>query len=267
MAVAMGLAAASLSRGADANPDGRIVGRSRTGCGTATTCHLRATGATAEIAGPMRVAPGARSSYTLTINSTLPTFRQGGCDISVSSGSLAVNAMQSGTRVNGLDLVHNLGLARAPGGPLTIRFDVVAPATPGSYTIYAAGNATNGTMSSGDAWALATLAVSVGTGDAGTPTDAPPSDVPASDAPASDVPASDVPPVDAATPDDAAAPDDVGEKTDAVPWTADTLLPFDPARSEAYGRCSATPLRASNGGAWSIALLVGVAALVRGRRR
>jgi hypothetical protein len=262
MALVMGLAAASFSRGADANPDGRIVGRSRTGCGTATTCHLRATGATAEIAGPMRVPPGARSSYTLTINSTLPTFRQGGCDISVSSGSLAVNAMQTGTRVNGLDLVHNLGLARAAGGPLTIRFDVVAPTTPGSYTIYAAGNATNGSMSSGDAWALATLAVSVGTGDAGTPTDAP-----ASDVPASDVPASDVPPVDAARPDDASAPDDVAEKEDAVPWTADTLLPFDPARSEAYGRCNATPLRASNSGAWSIVLLVGVAALLRGRRR
>lgn len=255
MALTAGLAWATLSPQAEANPDGRIIGRSRTGCGTATTCHLVAPGATAAIAGPMLVAPGVRSSYTLTINSSLATFRQGGCDISVTSGSLAPNAMQSGTRINGVDLVHNLGLARAAGGPLTIRFDVVAPTSPGSYTIYAAGNATNGSLSSGDAWALASLAVTVASGDGGTTPD-----VPVTDVPVADVPVADVPTVDATTPTDAS----VGE--DALPWTADTLLPFDPARSEAYGRCSARPGENRGSGVWAFALL-GLAAMLRGRRR
>lgn len=260
MALAAGLAWATLSPQAAANPDGRIIGRSRTGCGTATTCHLVAPGATAAIAGPMRVGPGVRSSYTLTINSTLATFRQGGCDISVSSGSLAPNAMQTGTRVNGVDLVHNLGLARAAGGPLTIRFDVVAPATPGSYTIYAAGNATDGTRSAGDAWALASLAVTVASDDGGVTPDVPVADVPVADVPVADVPAADVPVTDAPPPTDAS----VGE--DAPPWTADTILPFDPARSEAYGRCSARPGGSSASGVWAFALLA-LAAALRGRRR
>lgn len=254
--LAAALALAALSPLAEANPDGRIINRSRTGCGTATTCHLMATGATAAIAGPMRVAPGVRSTYTLTVNSSLATFRQGGCDISVSSGSLAPNAMQTGTRINGVDLVHNLGLARAAGGPLTIRFDVVAPASPGSYTIYAAGNATNGSLVSGDAWAVTSLAVTVATGDGGTTPDVPVADVPVADVPVADVPV----PTDSSTPTDAS----VGE--DAPPWTADTLLPFDPARSEAYGRCSARPGEGSTGGAWAFALL-GLAAVLRGRRR
>lgn len=258
-----GAALASFGLTAEANPDGRITGRSRTGCGTATTCHLNAAGASASIAGPMTVTPGARSSYTLTINSTLPTFRQGGCDISVSIGSLAVNAMQTGTRINGVDLVHNMGLARTAGGPLTIRFDVVAPAGAGSYTIYAAGNATNGSLASGDAWALASLAVTVSSGDAGTP-DVPVSDVPVSDVPRADVPVTDVPVADAPVVD--ASVNDAAE--DVIPeWPADALVPFDPARSEAYGRCSAAPARDAKSGAWWIVALVGLAALVRGRRR
>ncbi len=263
-----GVALVAFGATAEANPDGRITGRSRTGCGTATTCHLTAAGANASIAGPMNVTPGARSTYTLTINSSLPTFRQGGCDISVSSGSLAVNAMQTGTRVNGLDLVHNMGLARAAGGPLTVRFDVVAPNAAGSYTIYASGNATNGSLSSGDAWALASLAVTVASADAGTP-DVPVADVPVSDRPATDVPVSDVPVSDVPVSDVPAADASVEDVVeDTIPeWPADALVPFDPARSEAYGRCSASPVRDAKGGAWALVALAGIAAMVRGRRR
>ncbi len=222
-------------------------------------------GATTTIAGPMAVAPGSRSTYTLTINSTVAGFVQGGCDVTVSAGSLAVNAMQSGTRINGVDLVHNMGLARTPGGPLTIRFDVVAPAS-GTFNIYAAGNATNGTLVSGDAWATATLAVTVtgGTTDASVPTDAAVSDAAVSDAAVSDVPASDVPARDAAVSDvpasDASATDDIPE----VP--ADALVAFDPGRSMSYGGCSTAP-RATHGRGLGVMALVALAALVRGRRR
>ncbi len=156
-----GLAFALLATTALANPDGRIVGRSQTGCGTATTCHGATPGATASLMGPATVMPGARSTYTLTLNSTLAGFVGGGCDITAPGASIAVNAMQQGTRINGVDLVQNLRLARAAGGPLTILFDVVAPAAPGAFTVYATGNATNGSLRTGDAWALATLAVTV----------------------------------------------------------------------------------------------------------
>ncbi len=249
-----------------ANPDGRITGRSRTGCGTASTCHRMTAGATASIAGPMAVAPGSRSTYTLTINSTVAGFVQGGCDVTVSAGTLAVNAMQSGTRVNGVDLVHNMGLARTAGGPVTIRFDVVAPAS-GTFNIFAAGNATNGTLVSGDAWATATLAVTVtgGTTDASVPTDGAVRDAAVSDVPASDVPVSDVPASDVSASDvpasDVSASDDIPE----VP--ADALVAFDPGRSMSYGGCSTAPRPAQNRGGLGVLGLVALAVMVRGRRR
>ncbi len=242
---AAGFALALLASTASANPDGRIVDRSRTGCGTTTTCHGATPGATATITGPLTVMPGARSTYTLAINSTLAAFVGGGCDITAPGASVAVNPMQQGTRINGVDLVHNLRLARAPGGPLTILFDVVAPAAPGTFTVYAAGNATNGSLRTGDAWALASLAVTVA-GD----------------------------PVDGGAPVDAAPPADTGAATDAAPLddlpepTGDTLVARDPALSEAYGKCSVTPARSHGAsGLGALGALAALAFTLRARRR
>lgn len=237
-AAAAGLAWALSAATALANPDGRIVDRSRTGCGTATTCHGVNPGATASLTGPLTAMPGARGTYSLAINSSLAGFVGGGCDITAPGASIAVNAAQQGTRINGVDLVQNMRLARAAGGPLTIRFDVVAPSAPGTFTIYAAGNATNGALSAGDAWALASLTVTV----AGEPVDG------------------GVTP-DAATPTDAAPVDDLPEPT------GDTLVERDPALSEAYGRCSASPSRATGSGAWAFASLAAFALALRARRR
>ena len=236
---AAGFALALLASTASANPDGRIVDRSRTGCGTTTTCHGATPGATASLTGPLTVMPGARSTYTLAINSTLAGFVGGGCDITAPGASVAVNPMQQGTRINGVDLVHNLRLARAPGGPLTILFDVVAPAAPGTFTVYAAGNATNGSLREGDAWTLASLAVTV----AGAPVDG-------------------GAPVDAGAATDAAPLDDLPEPT------GDTLVARDPALSEAYGKCSVTPARSHGAsGLGALGALAALALTLRARRR
>ncbi len=83
-------------------------------------------------------------------------------------------ATQANTRINAGDLVMNSRVA-AVGGAFTVTFDVVTPAA-GAVTVTAAGNATNGTGSAGDAWALAAHTLMVGTGplpDAGART-APP---------------------------------------------------------------------------------------------
>jgi hypothetical protein len=224
-----------------AHPDGRQIGRSMRGCGDATTCHRMNAGATAMLAGPMMVAPNSRNTYTLSINSTLAGFVQGGCNVTATGATLSVNPMQPGTRLNGVEFVHSMGIPRAASGPVTIRFDAVAPGS-GAFTLHAAGNATNGTTSSGDAWALASLNVQV-IGVA--PTDA---------AVATDV----------AIATDVAVVTDVVIATDGVAGNDSGLLTYDTSLSHGYGGCSTSPVRSHEKAPWAV---IGMLATVVLRRR
>ena len=160
---------------AAANPDGRQINRASVGCGAVGNCHGNTAGATATLTGPAMARAGARSTYVLTIHSTLAGFTGGGFDIAAhgpAGTALAVNPTQANTRLNGVDLVMNSRFAAAAGA-VTVTFDLVTP-TAGAVTLNAAGNATNGTGSAGDAWALAALGVTVAAApltDAGTPAD------------------------------------------------------------------------------------------------
>jgi hypothetical protein len=225
--VACGAAVMLFQSQVHATPDGLRIGRSMRGCGDATTCHRMNAGATAMLAGPMMVLPNSRNTYTLTINSTLAGFVQGGCDVAATGATLAVNPMQMNTRINSAELVHNVGLPRTPGGPLTIRFDAVAPGF-GAFTLNAAGNATNGAMdSAGDAWALASLNVQV---IGGTPTDG-------------------------AVVTDAAMGQDSG------------LLAYDTSLSHGYGGCSSSPVKSHQKTPWIVIGVLATGVLRRRGRR
>ncbi len=170
LAAALSLA----STPARAHPDGREVGRSAVGCGRVGNCHGASPGATATLTGPDTLLPGGRATFTLVVRSTSPAFTGGGVDVGVRGpAGTSLVATQANTRVNAGDLVMNNRLA-AEGGAVTVTFDVVAP-TAGAVTLTAAGNATDGTGNTGDAWALTahTLAVGdVAAADAGNAPDA-----------------------------------------------------------------------------------------------
>ncbi len=137
-------------RWASAHADGRVVNRATVGCGALGNCHGVNAGATATLTGPMTVQAGSRSTYVLTLRSTYPGFVGGGFDVGAlgpAGTSLAVNAAQANTRINGADLVMNSRFA-AVGGAVTVTFDLVTP-TAGAATINAVGNATNGVGSAG----------------------------------------------------------------------------------------------------------------------
>jgi hypothetical protein len=228
-------------RWASAHADGREVNRATVGCGALGNCHGVNAGATATLTGPMTVQAGSRSTYVLTLRSTYPGFVGGGFDVGAlgpAGTSLAVNAAQANTRINGADLVMNSRFA-AVGGAVTVTFDLVTP-TAGAATINAAGNATNGVGSAGDAWARASLAVAVmpsttpdaGAQDAGPP----PRDAGAADAAHGDVVAVDAP---------ASAGGDSGLET------------YDITASYGYGGCRAGPSGVRRGAlswAWLLAL-------------
>ena len=223
---------------AAANPDGRQINRAAVGCGAVGNCHGNTAGATATLTGPAMARAGARSTYVLTIRSTLAGFTGGGFDIGVhgpTGTALAVNPTQANTRINGADLVMNSRFVAAAGA-VTVTFDLVTP-TAGAVTLNAAGNATNGTASSGDAWALAALGITVAASpltDAGTPADVGPV-------------------ADAGPPVDGGITGDTG------------LEAYDPTASYGYGGCSvgARELPASAlGWAW----MLGLGLVVRRRR-
>lgn len=251
---ALVLACSLAPRWAGAHADGREINRSTVGCGALGNCHGVNAGATATLTGPMTVPAGSRSTYVLTIRSTYPGFNGGGFDVGAlgpAGTSLAVNAAQANTRINGADLVMNSRFAAA-GGAVTVTFDLVTPAA-GAATINAAGNATNGVGSAGDAWARATLAVTV------TPSTTPDAGAPDAGSPPRDAGVTDAGVTDAGARRDAGAVD-----VPAAAGRDSGLEAYDVTASYGYGGCGVGPSELSGAPRWAWLLAL---SLVARRRR
>lgn len=133
-----------------------------------TNCHSGGVVPTVVISGSSPVAAGSMNVYVMQIIGGQSTA--GGLNVSVDGGTLI--ASDSGTHTEtgaiGPEITHN-----APRevflGPVVFSFTWEAPATPGTYTIYGAGNSVNlnGNFN-GDNAATTTLQVVV-EGAAGTP--------------------------------------------------------------------------------------------------
>ena len=232
--LAAALACALAPRLAQAHPDGRAINRSAIGCGALGNCHGVNAGAAATLTGPSTVMAGSRSTYVLTLRSSYPGFTGGGFDVGAAGPAgtaLAVSPAQANTRINGADLVMNSRFAAAAGA-VTVTFDLLTP-TAGAAAINAVANATNGVGSAGDAWARATLAVTV---------------LPSSMADAA------APPVDVVVSD--AAPVDVGGAT-PPPGGDAGLEAYDLTASYGYGGCGVGARRVSPRWAWLLALSLG----------
>lgn len=151
-------------RGLEARSGG-ISGRSgnpaTSGGSYCTACHSGGQVPTVTITGPTVVAPSSISTYQLRIvKPSGPNNVAGGLDVSATAGALSV--VDSGTRLLNSEIVHDSPRV-AVGGQVTWTFNWTAPATPGTATLYGAGNAVNdNSNTNGDNAAATSLAITVG---------------------------------------------------------------------------------------------------------
>lgn len=164
---------AGASRTASALPAG-ITGRTSTasaGCG-GVGCHVQTAGTTAvTLTGPSTVAPGATVAFTCVVSH--PTHPHGGVDIAVKAvrnSAAAFGGADAGTLSAVSGSLHLGGDPTVPAGskdageltqtgpqglPATFSFRWTAPATPGTYTLQAIGNATTSSTTGPDTWSWA----------------------------------------------------------------------------------------------------------------
>jgi hypothetical protein len=160
----------SAGSGAEARSNG-ITGRSgnpATGGTTCTACHSGGIAPAVTIAGPALVAPSAVYTYTLTIAGGQEVA--GGLDVSTTTGALAVQ--QPGTILADGEITHSTPRLVNDDLDVVFAFYWVAPAAPGSATLYGAGNSVNlNGFSSGDLSSTDQHAITVAT-NAPTPGEA-----------------------------------------------------------------------------------------------
>ncbi|MCX6159355.1 MAG: T9SS type A sorting domain-containing protein [Ignavibacteriae bacterium] len=115
-----------------------VAGRTlKPGSTNGCTCHQNAsnTAVVVTVTGPATLAPGATGTYTFSVSRTSGTFSTGGIDIAVSSGTLALASGSTGLKISSSELVHSAKFS----GATTKTFNLTAPATPGTITIYCTG--------------------------------------------------------------------------------------------------------------------------------
>ncbi|ABF92250.1 putative lipoprotein [Myxococcus xanthus DK 1622] len=162
LGVAGVVSACLVSGSAFANSMG-ISGRSgKQGSGfTCAECHSGGSTPTVTIEGPTTLAPGATGNYTLVIRGG--PAAGAGYNVAVSDNGGTLNPGSASYKLSG-EVTHK-NIQAFSGGAARFDFTLVAPSTPGTVTLYGAGNSVNenGT-DQGDASAATTLNVTVATG-------------------------------------------------------------------------------------------------------
>jgi hypothetical protein len=131
-----------------------------------SNCHSPTGSApTVALTGPATLAAGATGSFTLTLTANAAPNTQSGCDIATSSAQAALAVTTANLTLSSGELVQKTPLAFT-NGTATYDFKITAPATAGSFTVYAYGMATNGSGTGGDNGKAATPLVVNVTGGA-----------------------------------------------------------------------------------------------------
>ncbi|HYD48693.1 MAG TPA: choice-of-anchor V domain-containing protein [Terriglobales bacterium] len=128
---------------ASAEMDG-IVGYSGSpGRPLCTSCHFGGgrPNVTLELLEPPDVVAGSVATFRFRVESTRSSQTAGGLNVSASAGTLGI-LPDEGTRLDSGELTHTAPKDNI-GGEATFHFTWQAPAAPGTYTIYAAGNSVN----------------------------------------------------------------------------------------------------------------------------
>lgn len=136
---------------------------------TCNSCHNGGLAPTVTITGPETLAAGATGQYTLTIQGGAAV--KAGTNVALSNGTTASLEPGAGLQKLGSELIHSQS-KNFTGGTVSFDFSVIAPSTGGSFTIFGAGNSTNGNNNfDGDLAGFAQKAVTVTGGTGGGVTD------------------------------------------------------------------------------------------------
>ncbi|WP_434387621.1 MXAN_6652 family MXYO-CTERM-anchored protein [Melittangium boletus] len=249
---------------------GGIVDYSGKSGATCTNCHSGGANPTVQFVGPTTVTPGSVNTYAFVIRGGPAAV--GGLNLAVNGTADLLSVLDGSLRKSGRELTHTASKAftsTATGPEVRFDFSVTAPATEGSFTLYGAGNSANNNRgTSGDGVAASTLAVQVraetvpdaGTEpDAGTSPDAGTEPDSGTSPDAGTEPDSGTSP-DAGTPPDSGTPPDAGTGTGSPDAGSGGEPPPGNGQDDGGG-CSSTA------GAPMLSFVLGVAALIRLRRR
>ena len=122
-------------------------------------CHNSGITPTVAISGPTNLAPNSTGSFQFTISGGQQLF--GGLNVSANSGTLMVQGSDTSIKKIGQELTHSQP-APENAGEIAWNFDWQAPATPGTYTLYAAGVSSDDDQSiAGDSSAKDSLTITV----------------------------------------------------------------------------------------------------------
>ena len=154
---------------------GGIAGHSGKNTVFCSACHIRtgvAMEPTVTFQGPTTLDPGMTGHFTFTVHSNRrQTQTAGGLGLAASGGTLIPGTGVRDLFGNGAELGHNGPKANDSNDDAVFAFDWTAPTTPGTYTLFGAGNSVNlNGFNTGDAATKTTMMVSVGTLASPTPT-------------------------------------------------------------------------------------------------
>ena len=144
--------------------EGGITGYSGKSSSNCTDCHNGGTTPTVSFTGPSTLATGATGTYTFEVKGGAGSV--GGLDIAVSGTSAKLAVVDAKTKLASKEITHTAAKSFSSGS-VSWQFDVTAPSSAGSFTIYGYGVSANGDDSpDGDNAAGATLSVSVSSSSA-----------------------------------------------------------------------------------------------------
>jgi hypothetical protein len=136
---------------------------------TCSVCHSGGVAPTVSFSGPSELAVGASGTYTFEVDSMAAKQRAAGFNVAASDGTLGAVAGQ-GEQLIGAELTHTMPKANVDM-VADWSFTWTAPAAPGTYTLFGAGNSVNlNGLPTGDRSSATTFMVMVAGADSPTPT-------------------------------------------------------------------------------------------------
>ncbi len=137
---------------------------------TCNVCHSGGGTPGVSLTGPETLAPSGTGTYVFTVQSTTSRQTAAGFNVAASGGTLeVVNGQKEQIYSGTTELTHTAPKANNASGQAAWQFKWKAPAAPGNYTLWAAGNSVNLSGSTGGDAAAATV-FSVAVGSVATPT-------------------------------------------------------------------------------------------------
>jgi len=155
---------------------GGITGVSGKQGGICNSCHGGGVAPDVSFIGPGEMAIGSSATFRFEVHSKVPVQRAGGFNVAAAAGTLTVIAGQESRRSNG-ELTHTEPKNNDDQQIAAWEFTWTAPANPGTYRLFGAGNSVNRNgQSSGDRAAKTTFVVDVvvALDPTATPTPTPP---------------------------------------------------------------------------------------------